>query len=147
MAPAETHRLASSRVLPTIIIEGEEVFLKTLAFLSFQSSQETNIRSEAIPFRDGERARESLVHQSLTLFIVAQSCVERSTSPILALIVFQTVIEKRHWNRRWAADSWTWLRSGHKPQFGHPLRCSLSAVQTYYEFFCSIEDDYNRICV
>ena len=141
LASAKAHRTASSMIFSTRIIKGAETFRKTLAFLFFQSSQEISIRRVAIPFPLGERVSSISVHQCLTLCIAAQSAVTILLSPVLAFTAFQTATENRHWNRRCAADSWTWLQRGHKPQFGHLLRCSLSVVNDQpseeLAFWCS----------
>jgi hypothetical protein len=61
-----------------------------------------------------------------------------SKSPSHSLIQDQMCTEKRHLNRRWTADSCTWLQSLDRPQFCHPLRLSLSAVHTR---FCIINQE------
>ena len=114
------------------IMDVDDLFRKTRAFLSNQISRDTSIAREAIAFLFGALLWMMSVHQSLTVANTCQSPGHTSCSPNQSFRADQIRTEKRHLKNRWAALSWTWLQSLQSPQFCQPLRSSLSAVQTRF---------------
>ena len=129
LAPAMLQSDISSFILATMTPTGTTVLWKIHAFLSFHNSQDIRIIKEASGLRDWVFLVALWLHHSLTEVASLQSEGCTSWRPSQSLIIRQTLIVYRHWNRRWAADSWTCLHSGQMLQFGHPRRWSLSVVQ------------------
>jgi hypothetical protein len=129
LAPANTHNLASSLILSTITNVGECLFRKTLAFLSFQSSQTVSKVREANALRWGVGPSAKLLHHSLMLRS-DHNLGWMPWRPSHSLRISQILIEKRQLTKRWSTDSVVCLQSGQAPQFGHPRFCNLSAVQS-----------------
>ena len=132
LAPARTQFLASTLMPSSTVARIEDLFWNTLAFLSFQTSQETSIISEEIVFLRCPRPRIVLVHHSWIEEIPTQSAVSSSGVSSQHLTTFQMRMKNLHWNIMCAAVSGSLLQSWHKLQFGHPRRCSRSAVQTLF---------------
>ena len=129
LAPAMLQSEVSFLILATTTPTGTALLRKIRAFLSFHNSQEISSIKEASGLCDWVFLLALWLHHSLTEVASLQSEGCTSWRPSQSLIIRQTLKVYRHWNRRWAADSWTCLHSGQRLQFGHPRRWSLSAVQ------------------
>lgn len=132
LAPAKAQRDISSLILLIRTTEGEAVLRKILALRSDQISQEMSIINEASALGDSLRIWMFAVHHCFTEPLVIQAAVLMSCMPSHWRIPFHTRRVKRHWNRRWAADSWLCLQSGQRPQLGHPRRRRRSEVQILF---------------
>ena len=129
LAPAMLQSKVSSLILATMTPTGTALLQKICAFLSFHNSQEISSIKESSGLRDWVFLLALWLHHFLTEVASLQSEGCTSWRPSQSLIIRQTLKVYRHWNRRWAADSWTCLHSGQRLQFGHPRRWSLSVVQ------------------
>uniref|UniRef100_A0A8R7V050 Uncharacterized protein n=1 Tax=Triticum urartu TaxID=4572 RepID=A0A8R7V050_TRIUA len=131
-APAITHNLTSSLMFRTSTAVGVAELRKTLALRFFQISQETSIKREVIADREGALDWAIRSHQSFTEVAVLHSVGMTSWSPSHWTMSHHTLTEKRQWQRRCVEDSPVCIQRGQRPQFGHPRRASLSAVQTLF---------------
>ena len=127
-APARPHITISSFILWINIVAVDD----SRAFLSNHISHETSIANEAIAFLESPLLWITSVHQSLTVGIASHSSVLISWRPNQFLKANQILMANRHWKRKWAVVSCTWLQSLQRPQFCQLLRASLSAVETQF---------------
>ena len=96
-APMMAHMAAPFFIL---MIGVEYLLSKTLAFLLFQISQETNMTTEMIAFLSQAAMVVMLIHQHLMVASALHAPISSWCRPSQSLIMPQIHMEKRHGNRR-----------------------------------------------
>jgi hypothetical protein len=93
------------------------------SFFFLQISYETNMEREVIGFLEWPLLWIPSIHHSFTLCMALPiSWIHIMKSKLnLQGGLLRSLLEKRHWKRKWLGNSYTWLQILHIPQFYHPL--------------------------
>jgi hypothetical protein len=131
-APAKIHSLASSLIFWSTAKFVDSVRSKTLAFLSFQISQQTSIMSERRPFLLVPGAFDIAVHHFSSVSLGGHALGCKLEFWVQVVISFQRRFVNLQSRKRWRPVS-TWSRhSVQVPWFSHLRASNLSAVQTQF---------------
>jgi hypothetical protein len=110
----------------------EATFLKTRAFLLFQSSQAVRSNKEVRPFRHRPFTQEIVHHHSSRESKFAHRLVSKSTSPSHSLRLFHTWIENLQLKMRCTTVSGSLLHSWQGPLSGYPRQMRRSDDHTSF---------------